>query len=257
MTELICQGAEGRIYATQFCGRPAILKERLSKSYRVPELDRKINRQRILQEARCIVKCRRAGVLAPSVYLIDLENNRLYIEKIPGQCMKELLWDKMTNKNKDEDRIPSTSVQQLLLNLAKSVGAAVGKLHDAEVVHGDLTTSNILVKVVDGKETVANSSCYVSEGPNSAAKASISMEDVPKLIPVLIDFGLGMMKPTLEDKAVDLYVLERAFISTHPGSEYLVQAILESYRFSCRKGSPVLEKLEQVRMRGRKRDMTG
>ena len=39
---------------------------------------------------------------------------------------------------------------------------------------------------------------------------------------VVIDFGLGMMKPTQEDKAVDLYVLERAFISTHPGSEYLV-----------------------------------
>jgi TP53 regulating kinase and related kinases len=67
-------------------------------------------------------------------------------------------------------------------------------MHDAEIVHGDLTTSNILLR---GGET--------------------SVQDV-----VLIDFGLGAMKPTNEDKAVDLYVLERAFISTHPGSEKLV-----------------------------------
>jgi hypothetical protein len=49
---------------------------------------------------------------------------------------------------------------------------------------------------------------------------------------VLIDFGLGMMKPTMEDKAVDLYVLERAFISTHPGSEYLVGLCVETI-FRC------------------------
>lgn len=83
-----------------------------------------------------------------------------------------------------------------LIRVAKSVGVAVGKLHDAEIVHGDLTTSNLMVKEVNGE-----------------LSADIA----------LIDFGLGMMKPTLEDKAVDLYVLERAFVSTHPGSEYLVR----------------------------------
>ncbi len=77
--------------------------------------------------------------------------------------------------------------------MAQSVGAAIGKMHDAEIIHGDLTTSNLMVKG-DGQHTV-----------------------------VLIDFGLGMMKPTIEDKAVDLYVLERAFVSTHPGSEFLVR----------------------------------
>lgn len=39
---------------------------------------------------------------------------------------------------------------------------------------------------------------------------------------VLIDFGLSMISTMIDDKAVDLYVLERAFISTHPGSENLV-----------------------------------
>jgi TP53 regulating kinase-like protein len=56
---------------------------------------------------------------------------------------------------------------------------------------------------------------------------------------------------------VDLYVLERAFLSTHPGSESLVQAALEAYRFASRKGTPVLQRLDQVRQRGRKREMFG
>jgi TP53 regulating kinase-like protein len=77
------------------------------------------------------------------------------------------------------------------------VGVAIGKLHDAEIVHGDLTTSNMIVKLE----------------PSGELGTGV----------VLIDFGLGMMKPTQEDKAVDLYVLERAFVSTHPGSEYLVR----------------------------------
>jgi TP53 regulating kinase-like protein len=73
-------------------------------------------------------------------------------------------------------------------------------MHDAEVVHGDLTTSNIMI----------------SENKEETATTTI-------LQPVLIDFGLGTMKPSIEDKAVDLYVLERAFLSTHENSENLVR----------------------------------
>ena len=65
MADFIFQGAEARVYTTTFAGHPAVVKERLVKSYRVVELDRKINKQRLLQEARCIVKCRRAGVTTP------------------------------------------------------------------------------------------------------------------------------------------------------------------------------------------------
>jgi TP53 regulating kinase-like protein len=63
--EIICQGAEGKIYSTFYLGKPAICKIRLSKSYRVPELDEKINKQRLLQEARCIAKCKRFGIPTP------------------------------------------------------------------------------------------------------------------------------------------------------------------------------------------------
>ena len=64
--EIICQGAEGRVYSTFYLGRPAVCKVRLSKSYRVSELDEKINKHRLLQEARCIAKCKRQGIPAPT-----------------------------------------------------------------------------------------------------------------------------------------------------------------------------------------------
>ena len=45
----------------------------------------------------------------------------------------------------------------------------------------------------------------------------------------MIDFGLSQVTAKTEDKAVDFYVLKRAFISTHPGSELLFEKILEYY----------------------------
>ncbi len=62
----------------------------------------------------------------------------------------------------------------------------------------------------------------------------------------MIDFGLSTVQTSIEDKAVDLYVFERAVMSTHPGTEALVSAALESYRFACRQGTLVLLKLDQV-----------
>lgn len=141
-----------------------------------------------------------------SIYLVDLDNNKLYMEQIIGKTLKDILWTHAKGNPHLCFRpsfvtytcicIPERSEgneegREALIAIAKGVGAAIGKMHDAEIVHGDLTTSNLMVKSNGG--------------------------DV-----VVIDFGLGMMKPTQEDKAVDLYVLERAFISTHPGSEYLV-----------------------------------
>ena len=231
--ELISQGAEGKVYATSFLGRAAVVKERVSKQYRVAALDVKINKQRLLQEARCMVKCRRAGVRTPCIFMVDQRNYRLCMERIAGSTLKALL------KKQIEAGSGSGGYADICRHWAKQVGMAIGKMHDADIVHGDLTTSNIMV---------------VEEGSNNNPDVDATL--APPTV-VLIDFGLGTMQSSIEDKAVDLYVLERAFLSTHPGSADIVQAILESYRFASRKGSPVLHKLEQVRMRGRKRDMFG
>lgn len=115
------------------------------------------------------------------------------------------------------------------------VGEAVGRLHKADIVHGDLTTSNLMVRKVGG----------VEEQEGGAGEV------------VLIDFGLGQVSTQEEDKAVDLYVLERAFSSTHPKAEKLFEDVLSAYGRSWKGGKTVLRRLQDVRMRGRKRSMLG
>lgn len=142
--------------------------------------------------------------------------------------------------------------------LARAVGLAVGKMHDANIIHGDLTTSNIMIINCPSPSRNSSSSSTELEVNSSVTMSDEKTETLTALARVvLIDFGLGMTQATVEDKAVDLYVLERAFISTHPDSEVLVGAMLETYRFSYRNANNTMNRLEQVRLRGRKRDMCG
>ena len=102
-------------------------------------------------------------------------------------------------------------------------------MHQNNIIHGDLTTSNMLLK-----------------GP------------VDDLDLVMIDFGLGYVENVAEDKGVDLYVLERALLSTHPRTEKFFEVLLASYTSVCGKSSQeVIRKLDEVRLRGRKRTMVG
>jgi TP53 regulating kinase-like protein len=118
----------------------------------------------------------------------------------------------------------------LLKPLAEKIGSILGTMHSKNIIHGDLTTSNMLL---DG--------------------------DPADLKVILIDFGLGYTESVAEDKGVDLYVLERALLSSHPNTEELFEVILESYRKAYGgKGSvEVISKLDEVRLRGRKRTMVG
>jgi TP53 regulating kinase and related kinases len=216
--EIIGHGAEGRVFSIDdFYGRPAIVKERAKKAYRVPELDVKLTKSRLVQESRCIMKARRSGVATPCLYQVDLSKGWIIMERVIGSTVKEV--------------VKEYGVCERTLNLAALIGETVAKLHDADIVHGDLTTSNMMTRVNERGE---------------------SQNDL-----VLIDFGLAFSRPSIEDKAVDLYVLERAFESTHPNTEDLVRRIIEKYRQTCRKQGLVLQKLGEVRQRGRKRDMCG
>ncbi|TMW62933.1 hypothetical protein Poli38472_005551 [Pythium oligandrum] len=215
---LISQGAEAKVYETEFSGRPCIVKERIKKSYRLPILDTKLSHRRLVQEARCIMKCRKAGVLTPCIYLIDEDNGRIYTEKIQGGSVKEYL---RAAYKKDPKYGPEAT------RLAYSIGAAIAKMHDADIVHGDLTTSNMMLSSAEATEVT------------------------------VIDFGLANSQPLPEDKAVDLYVMERAFDSTHINSELLVAEVLRAYKACSRRADSTFQKLAAVRLRGRKRTMVG
>ena len=230
------QGAEGKVYERLFLGRPAICKERFAKKYRHPSLDTKLRQTRMLQEARCLVACSRKGIDVPQVYFVDEHTMTLYIERIDGWTVKEYL-----NLHADDD--------EKWTQVAVAIGTAVATMHDAGIVHGDLTTSNMMIRrsVVGGNGGSSSS---------SSSSGETKSNNSPQLSLTLIDFGLGSQSVTNpEDRAVDLYVLERAMASTHPGSETrLVPVVIDAYRKACDRGHfKTMDKLAAVRQRGRKR----
>ncbi|XP_069846012.1 EKC/KEOPS complex subunit TP53RK [Dipodomys merriami] len=217
--ELVKQGAEARVFRGRFQGRAAVVKHRFPKGYRHPALEARLGRRRTVQEARALLRCRRAGISAPIVFFVDYASNCLYMEEIEGS---------VTVRDYIQSTMETEKAPQSLFALARKIGQVLARMHDEDLIHGDLTTSNMLLK-----------------------------PPLEKLDLVLIDFGLSFVSGLPEDKGVDLYVLEKAFLSTHPNTEPVFQAFLKSYSTSSKKSRPVLKKLDEVRLRGRKRSMVG
>lgn len=160
-----------------------------------------------------------AGIAAPVVFFVDYASNCLYMEEIE---------DSVTVRDYIQSTMETKQDPQCLLDLARKIGQVLARLHDEDLIHGDLTTSNMLLT-----------------------------RPLEQLHIVLIDFGLSFVSGLPEDKGVDLYVLEKAFLSTHPHTETVFEAFLKSYGASSKKSGPVLKKLDEVRLRGRKRSMVG
>ncbi|XP_059483244.1 EKC/KEOPS complex subunit TP53RK [Neocloeon triangulifer] len=214
--ELYRQGAEARVYKGSYDGRPSIAKLRFPKGYRHPVLNSMLSSQRLRSEVKRNLKCRTEGILAPEILLVDVVQCTIVMEEIGnGRTLKQKI------KELEDDSNPEDDLKQISSNL----GYLIGRLHGAGMVHGDLTTSNVLL--------------------NQNGEM------------VLIDFGLGGGEASAEDKAVDIYVLERALSATHPNMENYISLIVESYIKNTTKAEEVVKKLEDVRLRGRKRSMVG
>ncbi|KAF4583740.1 serine/threonine-protein kinase bud32 [Pleurotus pulmonarius] len=199
---------------------------------------------RTIGEARALLKCLRAGVNVPGIRMVDATEGILGIEWIEGTCVRKLLpgGAEAETELSDADTPPFTGVgtptQPLPLRLFSTshsidalmglIGTEIAKMHLADIIHGDLTTSNMI------------------------------LESSQSLRLVLIDFGLSYHSGLVEDKAVDLYVLERAFASTHPDSEPMFSSVLKAYEVRMGKHwTSVSKRLDDVRLRGRKRSMVG
>ncbi|XP_033009368.1 EKC/KEOPS complex subunit TP53RK [Lacerta agilis] len=218
--QMVQQGAEARVYRGLFLGRPTVVKHRFHKRYRHPLLEERLSRRRTAQEARSLLRCRRAGISAPVVYFVDYVSNCIYLEDIVGSTtVRDYIMSEQQSRNDSSN----------LILLAEKIGEILAHMHDEDLVHGDLTTSNMLLR------------------PPPAKKMEL----------VLIDFGLSFISALPEDKGVDLYVLEKAFLSTHPNTEALFKALLKKYSAISKKSAPVIKKLDEVRLRGRKRSMVG
>jgi TP53 regulating kinase-like protein len=160
-----------------------------------------------------LLRCRRAGLRVPAVLLADTRSATLVLERIDGVTLKDAL-----------DAAPSP---EACVERGRALGALVARLHGLGVVHGDLTTSNVMVeRATDGLvrrgPLVARAPCtraYTLSLPRALVRPFSSPPQV------LLDFGLcstGSVTP--EDVGVDLYVLERSLASAHPLLPHLVRA---------------------------------
>lgn len=271
---LITQGAEGHLFKTTFLedDTAAALKIRPSKQYRHRILDQRLTKQRVLAEARILVKLGNSGITVPHVYALDWHvesKNRvavpqdeteivsaradsgawLLMEWIEGKTVRQLL-QKRDRLEKDGISLAVCADGAAVRKLLRKVGRAIADMHSTGgVVHGDLTSSNIMVRTIPSMKTM--------NGTAQDKDLELSLEGEI----VLIDFGLATQSIQDEDRAVDLYVLEKAFGSTHPEQEGIfAEEVLESqegYRGSFKGSKIVLKRLEDVRLRGRKRSMVG
>ncbi|KAM3418708.1 EKC/KEOPS complex subunit BUD32 [Cercospora zeina] len=240
--ELITQGAEALVYKTVFLSpsQPVALKIRPTKTWRHPTLDKRLTKQRITAEARVLVKCGKEGVPVPSVLGMDWEKGWTAVEWIEGKTVKQAIRERDVSTEESEREDENENERDLVALLGR-IGRAVGKLHASGVIHGDLTTSNMMLRAG-------------GEGVGERIEKKVGSLDGEI---VLIDFGLASQAMQEEERAVDLYVLERAFGSTHPKEERLFGKVLEAYEGTYKGAKSTLRRLEDVRMRGRKKSMLG
>lgn len=259
-SRMIKQGAEAKVYCvdmwtnastltlpnenvsvdTQDRTEQVLIKHRFFKRYRHPALSSSVTASRTVWEARAIVRCARHGVHVPRLVCVDETRGILGMAWIDGPSVRQWLGG-VPEEGETQTAEQPEAVQKRVMD---KIGIQIAQMHCADVIHGDLTTSNMML-------------------PGSV--------DDPEVI--LIDFGLASVSSFWEDKAVDLYVLERAFASTHPTSEHLFQRVLDAYakhttdltrgtttKGECKRDGAwplIYARLQEVRLRGRKRSMVG
>jgi TP53 regulating kinase-like protein len=130
--QIIKQGAEARLYLIQWQDRQALVKHRFKKHYRHPLLDEKLTMKRNLQEARALQRMNEAGLDTPTLYLVDPVQSCIYMEYVQGLTVKETL---LQNKE-----------TIFLEHFGQQIGAQLATMHNLDCIHGDLTTSNILIR---------------------------------------------------------------------------------------------------------------
>lgn len=177
-----------------------IIKKRLKKGYRLPIIDNRIRKQRTKKEYRLLEKASKL-IPIPKIIKLDENSQEITLEFIKGKKLSENL-DKLKNN----------------LEICKTLGQQIAKLHDNGIIHGDLTTSNMIY---------SNNELY------------------------FIDFGLGYESTKPEDKAVDLHLIKQALEAKHfKHYKEFFNKVLQGYKSSAN-SKPVLNRLEKVEGRGR------
>jgi len=196
---VIAQGAEAILIRK----KNSIIKFRVSKGYRHPDLDKRIRVRRTRREFKILAKASKF-INVPSVISVDESKTKIVMSFIPGNVLSDYL-----------DSLSFVEGSKVCFD----IGSEVGLLHNLDLVHGDLTTSNMIL--YNDKIT-------------------------------LIDFGLGFHSSRFEDKAVDLRVLHQALKSKHFKycKDYFKQ-VLSGYKITSKQPKKIFDQLKIVESRGR------
>jgi len=189
-------GAEALIYLD----KKEVVKERIKKSYRLKQIDEKLRKFRTRREAKVLEKLHSIGFPIPKLILSDDKKMLIKMEFLKGKKLRDILNKKNCEK------------------LCREIGEEVATLHKKGIIHGDLTTSNMILK--------------------------------DKIY--FIDFGLSFFSDKIEDKAVDLHLLMQALESKHYKIfENAFKAVLSGYKIKNPDYNIVIKRLEKVESRGR------
>ena len=204
---LLRKGAEAELYRESWYGLDIIRKVRKVKAYRHPQLDLTIRQVRTGREAQIMHEAKASGVPTPLIYMVDLNSTTIIMQHVEGSRVKDLLPTLSTNEK---------------IGLCSHIGSLIGRLHKAHLIHGDLTTSNMI------------------------------LSESGKLF--FIDFGLSEHSEELEKRGVDLLLLKRAFYSTHYSfASECFKAVIEGYskEIGEETGKNVMKRVEKIAKRGR------
>lgn len=204
--EVLVVGAEAVLVRDVWYGFEVVRKKRLRKEYRHRVLDERIRRRRTVLEAKLMSACKRAGIPVPTVLCVDEEEGEIVMDWISGEKLRDVM------HQMDEREVA---------RIFERVGEEVGLMHKAGVIHGDLTTSNMIL---------VGEKVYI------------------------LDFGLGYFGGDLESRAVDLHLLIKAIESTHPRYAHIAsEALMRGYSriLGEDEAERVFERIREIKMRGR------
>ena len=213
-------GAEAVI----FLDRNKIIKNRTKKSYRLPLLDEKLRSSRTRHESKILEKLKKI-ILVPKIIKTNENNKTIVMEFINGKKLSEHLENLNWRK------------------ICKQIASVITKIHNSNIIHGDLTTSNMIYADDHKKASISHTS------------KNLEINNINKNIFKIyfIDFGLSFHSRKIEDKAVDLHLLKQALESKHfKIYNEAIKIILENYKADNYK--LILEQLKKVESRGRYKD---
>jgi Kae1-associated kinase Bud32 len=183
-----------------------VIKRRVEKSYRLKQLDEKIRKLRTRSEAKLLEKAGKV-IPVPKVLKVEEAKKEIIMEAVKGEKLSSCLNKFSAEKQKE---------------ICEIIGENIAKIHNESIIHGDLTTSNMI----------------------------LSNEKDLKVY--FIDFGLGFISQKPEDKAVDLHLLREAFEAGFAENwEMLFEAIKKGYSKNNKEADKVLERFKAVEKRGR------